>query len=85
MENTHITNWFNNWDLTDREYTATDLYNDYKAKKGNGFCVSLIHFSKLLALLARQSKLLTRSKNGKTLYYNPVHTEEVAAVPEPVV
>ena len=69
MENTYISTWFNDWSLNDKEYTATELYNDYKSKT-TGFCISLIHFSKLLAILARQGKMLTRSKNGKTLYYN---------------
>lgn len=68
MENTYISTWFNDWSLNDKEYTATELYNDYKSKT-TGFCISLIHFSKQLATLARQGKMLTRSKNGKTLYY----------------
>ena len=73
MENTHIKTWFNEWDLADKEYTASELYADYKNKKANGFCISLIHFSKQLAIFARANKLITRSKNGKTLYYNELY------------
>jgi hypothetical protein len=72
-ENVFIKQWFNNWTLPDREYYAQELYDDYKAKRGNQYVVSLIHFGKMLRKLSAAGKLAVRSKGGKALYYNPLY------------
>jgi hypothetical protein len=72
-ENIFMKQWFINWDLPDREYYAQELYDDYKAKKSNGYAVSLIHFGKLLRKLAASGKITMRTKGGKALYYNPIY------------
>jgi len=67
MEPNQITDWFNNWSLPQKEYTATELYNDYKVSTDHP--ITIYHFGRLLSNIRKHGYLIYRIKNGKRIYY----------------